>query len=95
MNTLIILSVLPILLLYLGLYKAKGALLPVTVIGLLGALATAVMQWGKGIQPIYHGMMLFDNFSVAFSVITIASTILILLLSKDYFEKITTHVAEY
>jgi len=95
MNTLIILSVLPIVLLYLGLYKAKGALLPVTIIGLLGALATSVMQWGKGLQPIYHGMMLFDNFSVAFSVITISSTILILLLSKEYFEKISTHVAEY
>ena len=95
MNTLIILSVLPILLLYLGLYKAKGALLPVTIIGLLAALATSVMQWGKGLQPIYHGMMLFDNFSIAFSVITIASTILILLLSKEYFEKISTHVAEY
>ena len=95
MNTLIILSVLPIVLLYLGLYKAKGALLPVTIIGLLAALTTSVMQWGKGLQPIYHGMMLFDNFSIAFSVITIASTILILLLSKEYFEKISTHVAEY
>ena len=95
MNTLIILSVLPIVLLYLGLYKAKGALLPVTIIGLLAALTTSVMQWGKGLQPIYHGMMLFDNFSIAFSVITIASTILILLLSKEYFEKLSTHVAEY
>ena len=95
MNTLIILSVLPILVLYLGLYKAKGALLPVTIIGLLAALAAAVMQWNSGAQPIYHGMMLFDNFAIAFSVITIASTILILLLSKEYFEKISSHVAEY
>ena len=95
MNTLIILSVLPILVLYLGLYKAKGALLPVTIIGLLGALAAAVMQWNSGAQPIYHGMMLFDNFAIAFSAITIVSTILILLLSKEYFEKISTHVAEY
>ena len=39
--------------------------------------------------------MLFDNFSVAFSSITIISTILILLLSKEYFEKISSHVAEY
>ena len=91
MNTLIILSVLPILVLYLGLYKAKGALLPVTIIGLLGALAAAVMQWNSSAQPIYHGMMLFDNFAIAFSVITIASTILIVLLSKEYFEKISTH----
>src|SRR6201991_991656 len=97
MNTLIILSVLPILVLYLGLYKAKNALLPVTVLGLLVALGCAVMEWTKhnDARPIYHGMMLFDNFAVAFSVITIASTILILLLSKEYFEKISTHVAEY
>ncbi len=97
MNTLIILSILPILVLYLGLYKAKNALLPVTVIGLLIALGLAVAQWTPHdeAKPIYHGMMLFDNFAVAFSAITIISTILILLLSKEYFEKISTHVAEY
>ena len=97
MNTLIILSVLPILVLYLGLYKAKNALLPVTIVGLLAALVLALAQWTKNdtAQPIYHGMMLFNNFSVAFSAITIISTILILLLSKEYFEKISTHVAEY
>ena len=97
MNTLILLSVLPILLLYLGLFKAKNALLPVTVLGLLGALGLAIAAWTKGdaALPIYHAMMKFDNFAVAFSSITIVSTILILLLSKEYFEKISTHVAEY
>jgi NADH-quinone oxidoreductase subunit N len=97
MNTLILLSVLPIVLLYLGLYKAKKALLPVTIIGLLAALGLALAQWTKidVAKPIYHDMMLFNNYSVAFSAITIVSTILILLLSKDYFEKISSHVAEY
>jgi NADH-quinone oxidoreductase subunit N len=46
-------------------------------------------------EPIYHGMMLFNNFSVAFSVVSIVSTILILLLSKGYFERISNHIAEY
>jgi NADH-quinone oxidoreductase subunit N len=95
MNTLILISVLPLVLLYLGLYKAKKALLPVTVIGLLAALVLAVIQWNDGAGPIYHGMMLFDNYSIAFSAITIISTILILLLSKGYFERISSHVAEY
>ncbi|HVV56193.1 MAG TPA: proton-conducting transporter membrane subunit, partial [Mucilaginibacter sp.] len=95
MNTLIVLSVLPILLLYLGLYKAKNALLPVTIVGLLGALVLAILRWNTNAVPIYHGMMLFDNYSVAFSSITIISTLLILLLSKEYFEKISSHVAEY
>lgn len=95
MNTLILISVLPIVLLYLGLYKAKTALLPVTVVGLLVALGLAVMQWNSGATPIYSGMMLFDNYAIAFSAITIISTILIVLLSKGYFEKISSHVAEY
>lgn len=97
MNTLILLSVLPILLLYLGLFKAKNALLPVTVVGLLAALGLAIAAWTlhDTALPIYHGMMRFDNFSVAFSAVTIISTILILLLSKEYFERISVHVAEY
>src|SRR6201996_8658446 len=95
MNTLILISVIPIVLLYLGLYKVKNALLPVTIIGLVAALVLAIVQWNDGAQPIYHGMMLFDNFSIAFSVVTITSTILILLLSKGYFEKISSHIAEY
>jgi len=95
MNTLIVISVLPILLLFLGLYKAQKSLLPVTVIGLLAAAGLAVAQWNTSAQPIYHGMMLFDNFAVAFSVITIVSTLLILLLSGGYFERISNHIAEY
>ena len=95
MNTLIVISVLPLILLYLGLYKAQKALLPVAIIGLLVALGLAVAQWNDSAQPIYHGMMLFDNYAIAFSSITIVSTILILLLSRGYFEKISSHIAEY
>jgi NADH-quinone oxidoreductase subunit N len=69
--------------------------LPVTIIGLLAALGLAVAQWNSVAVPIYHGMMLFDNFAIAFSAVTILSTILILMLSKDYFERISNNVAEY
>lgn len=95
MNTLIVISILAIVVLYLGLYKVKNALLPVTIIGLIGALVLAVLEWNSGATPIYSGMMLFDNFAVAFSSLTIVSTILILLLSKTYFYKISENVAEY
>lgn len=95
MNTIIVISVLPIVLLYLGLYKMQKALLPVTIVGLLVALGLAVAQWKGNAVPQYSGMLLFNNFSVAFSAVTIISTILILLLSKGYFERISNHVAEY
>jgi len=95
MYTLIIISVLPIILLYLGLYKFKKALLPVTIVGLIAALVFAINEWNSGADAIFTGMMLFNNFSIAFAGITIVSTILILLLSKNYFESISDHVAEY
>ncbi len=95
MTTLIIIAILPIVLLYLGLFKAQKALLPATIVGLILAMAAAVKQWNSGAFPIYHDMMLFDNFSIAFSVTAIFSALLILMLSKGYFERISTHVAEY
>ncbi|MFA6946983.1 MAG: NADH-quinone oxidoreductase subunit N [Pedobacter sp.] len=95
MNALITLSVLAILVLYLGLYKAKNALLPVTLLGLTAALIFSLIEWSSGAAPIYSGMMLFDNFAIAFTSICIVSTMLILLISRDYFEHISEHVAEY
>lgn len=96
MNVLITISALAILVLYLGLFKAKGStLLIITVLGLVGASALAVIQWNANTAPIFSGMMLFDNFAIAFSVITILSTALIILVSGDYFNKISEHIAEY
>lgn len=95
MNTLIVISILAIVVLYLGLFKAGKALLPVSVAGLLLALGLALAEWNLNPAPIYKGMMLFDNFAIAFSAITILGTVLILLLSKNYFEKISENVAEY
>src|ERR1700719_3008546 len=97
MTTLIIISTLPILLLYLGLYKAQKSLLPVTLLGLLVALGFAIAAYTSAdvATPNFSGMMLFNNFSVVFSGVTIISTILIVLLSRGYFEKISSHVAEY
>src|ERR1700721_2911216 len=95
MNALIILTVVGIAILYLGLFKAKNALLPFTLLGLAGALTTIVVTWNSNAKPIYSGMMLFDNFAVAFAALCIVSTMLILLISKDYFERISEHVAEY
>ncbi|MXV51642.1 NADH-quinone oxidoreductase subunit NuoN [Pedobacter sp. HMF7647] len=95
MNTLITITVLALVVLYLGLFKAKTLLLPVTIGGLLVALTNALLQWNQNNQPVFKGMMQYDNYAVAFSALAISSTILILLLSKNYFEKISEHVAEY
>jgi NADH-quinone oxidoreductase subunit N len=82
MNTIIVISVLPIVLLYLGLYKMQKALLPVTIVGLLVALGLAIAKWNTGAVPEYHGMILFNNFSVIFSSLAIISTLLKIILKK-------------
>lgn len=95
MAAIITLSLLGILVLYLGLYKAKSALLPITLIGLLLALGFELVLWNGDAQPLYSGMVIFDNFALAFSVLCIVTTGLILLLSKAYFSAISNNVAEY
>ncbi|WP_149914784.1 NADH-quinone oxidoreductase subunit N [Sphingobacterium cavernae] len=95
MGAIITLSLLGILVLYLGLYKAKSLLLPVTLLGLVAAIGFEIAAWNKGESPIYNGMVLFDNFALAFSILCIVITGLILLLSKEYFRAISNNVAEY
>lgn len=95
MAAIITLSLLGILVLYLGLFKAKSALLPVSLIGLLIALGFEVALWGGDAQPIYNGMVVFDNFALAFSILCIATTGLVILLSRAYFSAISNNVAEY
>lgn len=95
MGAIITLSLLAILVLYLGLYKAKKAILPVALLGLGGVLAFLLMEWNTEAEPLYSGMIIFDHFSVAFSVLCVVITALVLLLSRAYFGAISEHVAEY
>lgn len=95
MAAIITLSLLGILVLYLGLFKAKSALLPVTLLGLLIAICFELALWNTPAIPLYSGMIVFDKFGLVFSILCIAITGLILLMSKEYFRNINSHVAEY
>ncbi|PPL03021.1 NADH-quinone oxidoreductase subunit N [Parapedobacter indicus] len=95
MSAIITLSLLAILVLYLGLFKARRALLPVSLLGLVSTLVLYGIQWDGQAVPLYSGMVLFDHYAVAFSVLCVLITALVLLLSKNYFDAGSTHVAEY
>lgn len=95
MGAIITLSVLGILVLYLGLFNSKSWLLPTTLFALVVALFFLISGWNQGGTPIYHGMILFDNFALIFSIVCIVITGLVLLLSKEYFSSISKNVAEY
>lgn len=94
MTSLIIIIVLGLLVLYLGLFKAGTALLPVSITGLLAAGVLAVLDWNTH-TAYYNEMVLFDNYAIAFTTLLIAVTLLIFGLSRNYFEKISRQIAEY
>ncbi|AMQ01297.1 NADH dehydrogenase [Pedobacter cryoconitis] len=93
MNIIITIVVTALAVLYAGLFKAKKALLPLTLVGLLISLAFAVTAWNS--NTVYYGMMEMDNFAIAFSSLTILGTIFIFLLTQNYFAKDSENVAEY
>jgi NADH-quinone oxidoreductase subunit N len=94
MTGIIIISLLAITILFLGLYKLNRAIIPFSIVGLSAAIASYAMAWNNS-KYYFNNMIFVDNYAIAFSILTIATTILILLLSPGYFEKISTNVAEY
>lgn len=93
MNIIITIVIAAFLVLYAGLFKAKKALLPLTLLGLLVALGFAVASWNN--NAIYFGMMKMDNFALAFSAISIVGTFFIFLLTQKYFAEGSDNIAEY
>ena len=93
MNIIITITVTALVVLYAGLFKAKKALLPITLLGLLGALGFVANSWNT--DQVYYGMMQMDNFALAFSGITILGTLFIFLLTQNYFASDSENIAEY
>ena len=93
MNIIITIAVTALVVLYAGLFKAKKALLPISLIGLFTSLVFVVSSWNT--NQVFYGMMQMDNFALAFSGLTILSTIFILLLTQNYFSIKSENIAEY
>lgn len=93
MNIIITIAVTALVVLYTGLFKAKKALLPITLLGLLVALGFTVSAWDQ--PTVYFSMMQVDNFALAFGGIAIIGTLLIFLLTQRYFADNSPNIAEY
>jgi len=95
MAAIITLSLLAILILYMGLYKANRMLLPTSLLGFVLAIFFLVKDWHTVSKPSFSGMIFFDHYAVAFSILCILITGVILTLSKGYFNDLSDHIAEY
>lgn len=93
MNILITIAITALVVLYAGLYKAKKALLPLTLVGLLIALGFVINSWNQ--PQVHFGMMQIDNFALAFGGLSIVATIFVFLLTQNYFADDSPNIAEY
>ncbi|MEO5585467.1 MAG: NADH-quinone oxidoreductase subunit N [Flavobacteriales bacterium] len=93
MSALILISVLGVIVLYLGLFAKKSWLAPVGILGLLGAIALFYTGWHID-HPLLGGMVQFDRFSIGFNIGMVVVTVLIFLFGPDYYARKEHHVAE-
>src|SRR5699024_7548736 len=95
MGAIVTLSLLGVLILYLGLFRARNLLLPVSLLGLVVAAGFLIWSPADKAIPQFQGMILFDDFAIVFSTICIFLTGLVFLQSYDYFKTAKKNVAEY
>ncbi len=94
MIALVILIVTALVILYAGLYRFSKALLPISLLGIIAALASMISAWDHP-QYYFAETLFIDNYAIAFSSLLLVTSGLIFLLSSNYFEKISSNVAEY
>lgn len=94
MSAIILLSVLGVVLLYLGLGKNKTLLAPVAILGVAGA--AALMLFDQRPLPAWaNGAMAFDALSVQFCVAMAGITLLLFVFGADYYKRTEENVAEH
>lgn len=94
MSALVLLSVLGVVLLYLGLFSGRGILAPVGILGLLAAFVLFAADWHLE-SPLFGGLVIFDNYARSFSLVLIVVTVLLFLFGMDYYAKVRENVAEH
>jgi NADH-quinone oxidoreductase subunit N len=84
MNTIIALSVVAVLTLFLGAFNKKKILIPVVLIGLLVSAGFIISDWGNS-SSFFGNMLITDNFTNAFNLVMIFSAYLVFLLGYQYY----------
>jgi NADH-quinone oxidoreductase subunit N len=94
MSALILISVLGVVLLYLGFGNNRHLLAPVSIAGLLGALALFVTGWHIENAVVLKDLVRFDGYAMAFNRSLILVTVLLFLFGIDYYARMKENVAE-
>lgn len=94
MNTLIYTALLGLFSMVAEIFNLRKLVLPVAVIALAIIFGLNLYDWNLTTYH-YHNMFKVDNFSVAFSALSIGITLIILILSGDYFGTEEKNISDY
>jgi len=93
MKGLLILSGLGIIAMLAEIFRFKKLLLPLVLLGIVGAYALNFMEWKNGMSITYFDNMIgFDKIAIAFSGIILATAFFWFILANDYFDNQNTVV---
>ena len=94
MNTLIAITGLGIFCLLFEILNLRKAIVPITIIGLLGVLALNYSEFGST-ESYYNNMITVSKFSTTFSSLFIILTIFLVALSHNFYENHPTKISDF
>ncbi len=94
MNTLIAITGLGIFCLLFEILNLRKAIVPITILGLLGVLALNYCEFGAE-QSYYNNMIAVSKFSTAFSSLFIVLTIFLVALSHNFYQNHPSKISDY
>jgi len=94
MNTLIAITGLGIFCLLFEILNLRKAIIPITILGLVGVLALNYCEFGTE-QSYYNNMVAVSKFSTAFSSLFIVLTIFLVALSHNFYQNHQTKISDF
>jgi NADH-quinone oxidoreductase subunit N len=95
MKGLLIVSALGILAMLAEIFKIKKVLLPMVLLGVLGAYVANFMEWNHSMNiAAFDNMIAYDKIAIAFSGVILATAFFWFIMANDYFEN-DTNVSDH
>lgn len=94
MNTLIAIIGLGVLCLLFEIFNLRKAIVPITIIGLLGVLALTISEFNST-ESYYNNMIVVSKFSASFSCLFIILTIFLVALGHDFYENHQSKISDF
>ena len=94
MNTLIAIIGLGVLCLLFEIFNLRKAIVPITIIGLLGVLGLTISEFNST-ESYYNNMIVVSKFSTTFSSLFIVLTIFLVALSHNFYENHQSKISDF